>query len=87
MNPLSTIPTINISELHERASAFALDLSNRLERFNRDHPRPKLSKKAVEYLDKTYGDTIPGPTPKAFTPVFERMFYGYMGSQYAIIPD
>jgi hypothetical protein len=46
-----------------------------------------MSPEAREFLEKTFGSSIPGPTPHELIPVFERLFYRYIASRWVIIPE
>jgi hypothetical protein len=39
------------------------------------------------FLETTFGSNIPGPEPKQFIPVFERLFFASMASRFVVIPD
>jgi len=87
MDALSELPTIRVSELVSKAASFANDLAAQLDALNQEYPTAEMSPKEKEFLEKTFGGNIPGPEPKRFIPVFERLFLNYMASRYVIVPD
>jgi hypothetical protein len=87
MDIISELPTIRASELAGKATIFANEFAAQLDALNQEYPTADLIPKDKETLAKNFGGKIPGPEPKQFIPVFERLFFAYMASRYVIVPD
>jgi hypothetical protein len=87
MDTRSMLPSMKARELSQLASQFATNLAERLEDLNRQYSSPVLSPEAVEYVETTYGERIPGSVPSDYLQVFEGLFCRYMSSRWVIIPD
>jgi len=81
------LPTIRVSEVAERATAFARQLAAKLEAINEAHSAAHLSVSAQEVLEKTSGGQPLGPSPFELVPTFERLFFTHIASRYVIVQD
>jgi hypothetical protein len=87
MDAFSELPTIRASELVSKAASFASDLAGQLDALNQKYPTADLDPQEKEFLEKNFSGNLPGPEPKQFIPVFERLFFTYMASRFVVIPD
>jgi len=71
-------PSISVDELEKKATAFAGDITIRLERLNSRFPGPDIG--------KPWDGPVPKPHPRQFQAWFKAIFYRYMASRQAIVP-
>jgi len=71
-------PSISVDELEKKATAFAGDITIRLEQLNRQFPGPDI--------EEPWHDTVPEPHPGQFQARFKGIFYRYMASRQIIVP-
>jgi hypothetical protein len=81
------LPIMTISELTDRASAFAGNLATRLEDVNAKYSIADMTPEEQEIFAKTIRSMSHDQAPSHFIPVFERLFFAYMASRYVIVPD
>lgn len=79
MEIFSNLPTMTADELDAKATAFAKDLIERLEAFNRNVPRPEM--------DEEFEGAVPGPNPEQFMGNFKVVFCRYMATRHRIVPQ
>jgi len=71
-------PTISVNELEKKATAFAGDITIRLEQLNSQFPGPEI--------EKPWDGPVPEPHPSQFQARFKAIFYRYMASRQIIVP-
>ncbi len=87
---MEALPTMQASELRDRAASFANDLAKQLENFNSEYPQPKMDDVARHGLINLPSNEVISPTlpmPARSRENFEAVFCRYIASRCVIIPE
>jgi hypothetical protein len=71
-------PSISVDELEKQATAFAGDITIRLEQLNSQFPSPDI--------EEPRDGPEPEPRPSHFQARFKDIFYRYMASRQLVVP-
>ena len=71
-------PSISVDELEKKATAFAGEITIRLDQLNSQFPVPDL--------EEPWDGPVPEPHPSQFQSRFKAVFYRYMASRQIFVP-